>query len=64
MTLDVAGDDLLVRQVDDDMSIDPTAIVGEREFALDGYSIGGNFTLTLEDPLPATILGYQLTVGV
>jgi hypothetical protein len=64
MTLDVVSDDLLVRQVDDDLSLDPDAISEEREFSLSGYSIDGTFTLILEDPLPATILGYQLTIGV
>jgi len=63
MDLDVSGDNLLIRQTTDDFSVDPTAVSGEREFALSGYSLDGSFTLSQDVPLPCQILGYQLTIG-
>ena len=58
------GHKLLVRRAGQDFSEDPTAISGDREIILQGYSRDGEVEITQEEPLPCTIKGFQMTIGV
>jgi hypothetical protein len=55
---------LIIRKVTDDLSMDPVAVTGLREFPLRGYGRGGEVVLTQSEPLPLKILGYSLEVMV
>lgn len=60
----VEGEELIVRQVTDDLSLAPSALTGRRRFSLGGYSREGQLSITQTAPLPLTILGIQLTISV
>jgi hypothetical protein len=64
VNMEVNGANLLIRNVDDDFSQEPTALTGMREFALSGYSRQAQVTLTQDAPLPLTVLGIQVSVQV
>ncbi len=55
---------LIIRNVIDDLSLDPTPFNGSKEFALRGYTREAQFTVTQEAPLPLTILGFNLEIAV
>jgi hypothetical protein len=64
-SLQVAGTNkLIVKKVNDDFSLDPTAIAGIREYPLKGYSRDAEVELTQDSPLPLRILGWQLEIGI
>lgn len=60
----VHGEELIVRQVTDDLSLQPNSLTGRRQFALGGYTREAQLTVTQIVPLPMTILGIQLTISV
>ncbi len=53
---------LLIRKVNDDLSLDPTPFTGKKEFALRGYSRDAQMTVQQEVPLPLTVLGFNLEI--
>jgi hypothetical protein len=55
---------LIIRQVTDDLSEDPTPFTGRKEFTLRGYSRDGQFSVEQEVPLTITVLGFNLEVAV
>ena len=59
----VEGQSLIIRQVTDDLSEDPTPFTGKKEFALRGYSRDAQFTVEQEAPLSVTILGFNLEIA-
>ena len=58
----VAGNQLAVRQVNDDMSLALQAQSGHYEFPVMGYSREPTITLTQTDPLPLRVLGMGIEV--
>lgn len=60
----VEGEELIVRQVTDDLSLSPKSLTGRRRFSLGGYSQEAQLTITQTSPLPLTVLGLQLTISV
>lgn len=60
----VNGEELIVRQVTDDLSVQPDSLTGRRQFSLSGYTREAQLTVTQIVPLPLTILGIQLTISV
>jgi hypothetical protein len=48
----------------DDLSQDPPSRTGKHEFRLLGYDHDAQFDVGQEDPLPMTILGFELEVSV
>lgn len=59
----VEGQRLIIRQVTDDLSEDPTPFTGKKEFALKGYSRDAQVTVEQEVPLPLTVLGFNLEIA-
>lgn len=60
----VNGEELIVRQVTDDLSLPPGSLTGRRQFSLSGYTREAQLTVTQIVPLPLTILGLQLIISV
>ncbi len=60
----VQGQSLLIRQVNDDLSLEPTPFTGNKEFALRGYSREAQITVTQQVPLPLKVLGFNLEIAV
>jgi hypothetical protein len=58
----VEGNQLAVRQVNDDMSLPLQAQAGHFEFPVMGYSREPTITLTQTDPLPLRVLGIGVEV--
>ena len=58
----VEGNQLAVRQVNDDMSLPLQAQAGHYEFPVMGYSREPTITLTQTDPLPLRVLGMGVEV--
>ena len=52
----VEGQDFLVRQVNDDLSQNPTAVSNVYEFHLTGWTREAQITITQTAPLPFTLL--------
>lgn len=61
-TLEPNGFEMIIRQVDDDFSVDPDPVSGLREFALNGWSKDAEVTIVGGAPLPVKILGFMLEV--
>lgn len=59
---DVDGTRLIVRNVTDDLSLEPTPFTGSKEFILSGYTTEGTFTIEQDLPSDLTVLGYNLEV--
>ncbi|MGE3479607.1 MAG: hypothetical protein AB7G80_09065, partial [Dongiaceae bacterium] len=55
---------LIIRQVTDDLSLDPGTFTGKKEFSLRGYSRDAQFTVEQDVPLSLTVLGYNLEIAV
>lgn len=60
----VNGHNFIIRQVDDDMSEDPTPVSGRHEFSLLGWDRYGQITITQDAPLPFTLLSIWKEVWV
>lgn len=59
----IAGNNLILRQVTDDLSIAPERFSGVKEFFLLGYAREAQVTITQDEPLPMRILGMNLEVA-
>ena len=61
-SLDVSakGTSLLIRNVNDDLSIEPTTITGRKEFWMLGWDRRGEVTITQTEPLPLTVNGVMV----
>ena len=62
MAISVDGTALLVRQVNDDFSNQPSTITGTKEFFLLGWQKDPAITITQADPLPLKLLGVSMEV--
>ena len=65
-TLDVKakGTKILIRNVTDDFSTEPTAVTARKEVYLLGWSNEGSVTITQDEPLPFSLNGILLEVEV
>jgi len=63
-SLSVQGNRLILRQVDDDFSVDPVAITGTYEFRMLGWQKDAFVELIQPEPLPCKVLGLTLEVSV
>lgn len=61
-SLDVSADGtkLLIRNVNDDLSIEPSKVTGRKEFWMLGWDRLGEVTITQTEPLPVTINGIMV----
>jgi hypothetical protein len=64
LSLNISGNELILRQVADDIETAPAAETGTYEFRLLGIQKDAFVTLTQSTPLPATVLGMNLEVQV
>lgn len=64
VTFEIDGFTLAVRQVNDDMSVDPTAKTGLYEFFLLGWAKAPQITIAQAMPLPLTVLGIIAEVAL
>jgi hypothetical protein len=70
VTLDTAlaatldGQDLIVRQAGDDLSVAPAAVTGTYEFFMSGYSRNPTVTLVQNDPLSLRVLALAVEVAI
>jgi hypothetical protein len=55
---------LIIRDVTDDLSLDPEPFTGKKEFTLRGYSRDAEFTVEQQVPLSLTVLGFNLEIAV
>ena len=63
-SLSIQGNRLILRQVDDDFSLDPVAITGTYEFRMLGWQKDAFVELIQPEPLPCKVLGMTLEVSV
>jgi len=63
LSMKVAGTELIVRQVTDDLSDPPTAVTDTRDFYLRGYSRNPTVTITQTDPLSLRILALVMEIS-
>jgi hypothetical protein len=63
LAVSVAGNRLIIRQVTDDFSVQPTAVTGKREFFLLGFNRDATVSITQTEPLPMRVLGLALEVS-
>ena len=63
LAVSVAGNNLIVRQVTDDFSVQPASITGKREFFLLGFKRDATVVITQTEPLPMRVLGLALEVS-
>ncbi len=59
----ISGNNLILRQVTDDLSIAPERFSGIKEFFLLGYAREAQVTITQDEPLPMRILGMNIEVA-
>ncbi len=64
VSFSVNGRDFLIRQVTDDLSINPAAKTGKYEFNLLGWDLDGQITISQSSPLPFTLLSIYKEVWV
>lgn len=62
--LSVQGQELLIRRVTDDLSLEPDSVTGIRYFYIRGWSREGIATITQTAPLPATVLAVAVEIIV
>jgi hypothetical protein len=60
----VSGNILHIRAVDDDFSLDPTAFTGRQEFYLTGWDKKGEVTITQDEPLDIVLNGVLVEVEI
>jgi len=58
----VSGNDFIVREVNEDLSNDPTAKTGRYHFYLLGWSREGQITISQADPVKFTLLGLWMEI--
>ena len=65
-TLDVKakGTKILIRNVTEDFSLEPTPVTGRKEVYLLGWGNEGSVTITQDEPLPFSLNGILLEVEV
>jgi len=63
LSVSVAGNRLIIRQVRDDFSNAPNPVTGKREFFLLGYNRDATITVTQTEPLPMRVLGLAMEVS-
>jgi len=63
LSVAVDGQNLIVRQVTDDLSLPPAAITGARDFYFRGFSKSPTVTITQTDPLSLRILALALELA-
>ncbi len=63
LSVSIAGNRLIVRQVRDDFSNAPDPVTGKREFFLLGYQRDATITVTQTEPLPMRVLGLAMEVS-
>jgi hypothetical protein len=64
LAVNVQGNRLIIRQVNDDFSLQPTAVTGKREFFLLGFNRDATVTITQSEPLPLRLLGMAMEVSI
>jgi hypothetical protein len=64
LSVSIQGNRLIIRQVNDDFSLQPTPVTGKREFFLLGYSRDASVTITQSEPLPLRLNGLVMEVSV
>jgi hypothetical protein len=64
LSVSIQGNRLIIRQVNDDFSEQPTPVTGKREFFLLGYSRDASVTITQSEPLPLRLNGLVMEVSV
>jgi len=60
LNVSAKGTNLLIRNVNDDLSIEPTTITGRKEFWMLGWDRRGEVTITQTEPLPLTVNGIMV----
>lgn len=63
LSVAVEGQNMIVRQVTDDLSVAPTPVTGSRDFYFRGYSRNPTVTITQTDPLSLRILSLALELS-
>jgi hypothetical protein len=58
----IAGNRLIIKQVTDDFSLPPVPYTGSKEFFLLGYSRDATVSVSQDEPLPCAVLGMVLEV--
>lgn len=64
LSVSVKSNRLIIRQVTDDFSIQPTAVTGKREFFLLGFNRDATVSITQSEPLPVRLLGLAMEVSI
>jgi len=64
LAVNVQGNRLIIRQVTDDFSLQPTAVTGKREFFLLGFNRDATVIITQSEPLPLRLLGMAMEVSI
>jgi len=64
LAVSVNGSNFILRQVNDDLSEDPTPFTGKTDFYILGYSRDATITITQTEPLPMRLLGIATEVTV
>jgi hypothetical protein len=64
LAVSIEGNRLILRQVTDDLSVEPDAVTGTYEFWLLGWQKNAVVTITQSEPLACTIIGLQLEVTI
>lgn len=64
LSVNVRGNRLIIRQVTDDFSLQPTTITGKREFFLLGFNRDATVVITQSEPLPLRLLGIAMEVSI
>jgi len=64
LAVSVNGNNFILRQVTDDLSLDPTPFTGKTDFYILGYNRDATITITQTEPLPMRLLGVATEVTV
>ena len=64
LAVSVQGNRLIIRQVTDDFSLQPSAVTGKKEFFLLGFNRDATVTITQTEPLPLRLLGMAMEVSI
>lgn len=64
LAVSVNGNNFILRQVTDDLSLEPTPFTGKTEFYILGYNRDATITITQTEPLPMRLLGVATEVTV
>jgi hypothetical protein len=63
LSVSLSGNSLIIRQVTDDFSSEPTPVTGKKEFFLLGYNRDAIVNITQTEPLPLRVLGLSMEVS-